>query len=203
MWGVAGRDSTGNRGQLVRRVMSFSGFRAGLFRVLRGPFFRPAGGWFVFPLSPTACEAGEKCDSELHHRAPAAEAGPIFHRVTVCLKAYPDTNREYSGIRIGSFPGYESGVGLDRNREFSWIRIESFPASCEALRLPKPGFIKTASGTTNSVLAFTGAKERWLLALGRLVGGVLIWGRRVAGRGRRRSEFSLRRSRLGLAVSCR
>ncbi len=111
MWGVAGRDSTGNRGQLVRRVMSFSGFRAGLFRVLRGPFFRPAGGWFVFPLSPTACEAGEKCDSELHHRAPAAEAGPIFHRVTVCLKAYPDTNREYSGIRI----------------ESSWIRIESFP----------------------------------------------------------------------------
>ena len=25
----------------------------------------------------------------------AAKAGHIFHRITVCLKAYPDTNRDY------------------------------------------------------------------------------------------------------------
>jgi hypothetical protein len=40
-------------------------------------------------------EAAEKCPLKLQHRAPAAKAGPIFHRVTVCLKAYPDTNREF------------------------------------------------------------------------------------------------------------
>ncbi len=47
-------------------------------------------------LLPTTCAMGcEKCRLLLRHRAPAAKAGPIFQRVTVCLKAYPDTNREF------------------------------------------------------------------------------------------------------------
>jgi hypothetical protein len=40
-------------------------------------------------------QVAETCRLLFQRRAPAAKAGSIFYRVTVCLKAYPDTNREF------------------------------------------------------------------------------------------------------------
>jgi hypothetical protein len=61
----------------------------------------------------TAEEAAEKCLLQLQHRAPAAKAGHIFIGVRVCLKAYPDTNREVFRKLLRRF-GVTSIYGLRR-----------------------------------------------------------------------------------------
>jgi len=83
-------------------------------------------------FSGTTEEAAEKCHPQLHNRAPAAKAGPIFHRVTVCLKAYPDTNRSFSATcEVVPFPNRLAGrgrpayVGFDElqcDRVAGWLR---------------------------------------------------------------------------------
>jgi len=65
-----------------------------------------------------ACEAAGKFHSQLYHRTPAAKAEPIFRRVTVCLKAYPDTNREFfrsllrRGLHSYAAPRLRSWISL-------------------------------------------------------------------------------------------